>query len=495
MICVSIGRGKAANLLQEHQRLVDQGAELVEWRLDYLRSFADLADLVAKRPGPAVATCRREKDGGRFRGKEEDRLTLLRQVIVGGVDYVDLEEDVAANVPRYGETKRVVSLHDFRKTPEDLEQVRDRLAALDADVVKIAAMAQTPRDNLRMLAMVRDSSIPVVGLCMGEMGTPSRILAPKFGAAFTFATFNQERPMAPGQISHHEMTGLYGYNSINAETEVYGVIGDPIAHSYSPLIHNAAFQHLKLNKVYLPFRVPEETLHDFLDDAPQLGVRGLSVTIPHKGRIPPKLTEADELVQGSQASNTIVWDGDRLLGYNTDIPAALEALKLAWPSAGEDENPFRDKSILILGAGGVAKGIAFGLIQQGAEVVICGRTRERAAALADHLGCKSIDWGFRGRFACKAMVNCTSVGMHPNIDESPMEKAHLKPTTVVLDTVYNPEKTVLIKQAQAQRCKTVTGIEMFVRQAAAQFRLFTDCEPPLDVMRDVLRQALAPVKS
>src|SRR6185503_11544677 len=150
--------------------------------------------------GPVILTLRRPQDGGKYSGSEEERRMLLRSAIAEGVDYIDLEEDVAAMIPRYGKTKRIVSLHDFRKTPDNLEEIHARLAALDADIVKIATTANNTHDNLRLLQLMRNASVPTVAICMGDIGTPSRILAGRFGAPFTFATFHHERTLAPGQL-------------------------------------------------------------------------------------------------------------------------------------------------------------------------------------------------------------------------------------------------------------------------------------------------------
>lgn len=182
MICVSIARGRHRHVIAEHRHLVQQGARLVELRLDYINGEVNLKRLITDRPCPVVITCRRERDGGKFAGSEESRQTLLRQAIAEGVEYVDLEDDVAGSIPRFGKTKRIVSLHDFRKTPDDLEGLHKQLAAHDADIVKLATMANQPHDNLRMLHLIRSSQVPTVGMCMGDIGTPSRLLAGRFGA-------------------------------------------------------------------------------------------------------------------------------------------------------------------------------------------------------------------------------------------------------------------------------------------------------------------------
>jgi len=497
MICVSIGRGRHRHVIAEHKHLVEQGAQLVELRLDYINGQINLKRVLTDRASPVIVTIRRQQDGGKYNGDEEARVMLLRTAIAEGVDYVDLEEEIATKIPRYGRTKRIISLHDFRKTPENLPQIHARLAALDPDIIKMATLANHPHDNLRMLRLVRESKIPTAGFCMGDIGTPSRLLAGRFGSPFSYATFHHERTLAPGQLSFQQMRDIYHYDEITPETEIYGVIGDPIAHSLSPLIHNAAFQAAHMRKVYIPFRMPREHLANFIDDARELGIRGLSVTIPHKEAVLKSLTKIDGAVRGVQAANTILFENEELSGFNTDYRAAMDSLAAALEvSEGEGSTRFlQGRSALVLGAGGAARAIAYGLARRGAEVVLASRTSQRADALAKFLGCKAIDWTARHQFSSDILVNCTPLGMHPNVDETPFEKHHLKPSMVVFDTVYNPESTLLIKDARSRSCTVVTGVEMFIRQAALQFKLFTGQDAPADLMRDVLRRAIGPAKS
>ncbi|HUY89658.1 MAG TPA: shikimate dehydrogenase [Pirellulales bacterium] len=495
MICVSIGRGRHRHVIAEHKHLVEQGAPLVELRLDYINGQVNLKRLLPDRPGPVIVTLRRPQDGGKYSGSEDERRMILRSAIAEGVEYVDLEEDAAAAIPRYGKTKRIVSLHDFRKTPDNLEEVHARLAALDADVVKIATLANHPHDNLRMLQLVKNSQVPTVGMCMGDIGVATRVLCGRYGAPFSYATFHHERALAPGQLSFEQMRDVYRYDQINAETEVYGVIGDPIGHSLSPLIHNVAFSERGLNKVYLPFRIPREDLNSFLDDCPALGIKGLSVTIPHKEAVLRRVTKVDGAIRGVGAANTLLFEGEQTAGYNTDYRAAMDSLAAALAEAGSS-NPedLNGKVALVLGAGGAAKAIAFGLQRRGAEVVVASRTRERADRLAGAINIKAVEWSTRHNFWVDILVNCTPVGMHPHVDETPYDKHYLKPSMLVFDTVYNPESTLLIKDARARSCTVITGVDMFIRQAALQFKLFTDQEPPAELMRDVLKRAIGPAK-
>ncbi len=494
MICVSIGRGRHRFMMAEHRHLVEQGAQLVELRLDYINGEVNIKRLLADRPCPVVISCRRERDGGKWNKGEEKRLLLLRSAIAEGVEYIDLEEDIAAQIPRYGKTRRIISYHDFHKTPEDLEALHRHMASLDADIVKISTMANNPHDNIRMLTLIRQSKIPTIGICMGEIGIPTRILAGKYGAPFTYATFHHERALAPGQLTFQQMKEVYRYDEINGQTEVYGVVADPVGHSLSPLIHNAAFKHLKLNKVYVPFRVPREHLNQFLEDCQHLAVKGLSVTIPHKEAIVSKLTQADGAVRGIGACNTVIFKDGQRLGYNTDYRAAMESLEEAMGIPPNAEAPLRGKTALILGSGGVGKAIAYGLLRRGANVVVTDGIAEKARQLAEQFQCRYAEWSLRHTVPADILVNATPIGMHPNVDETPFERRHMKPSMVVFDAVYNPENTLFIKEARAQNCKVITGLEMFVRQAALQFKLFTGLEAPVELMRDVVRRAIAAVK-
>lgn len=489
MICVSIGRGRHKQMIAEHQHLADQGAELVELRLDYIRRDVSLARLLKDRPCPVVIACRRKEDGGKWAGTEQARRILLRSAIVDGADYVDLEEDIAGAIARYGKTKRIVSYHNFNEFPEDLERVHARMLTLDPDIVKVAVMGYHPGHNIRMLKLIRTSPVPTVGICMGDIGIPTRLLAGKFGAPFTYATFHHERALAPGQLSYRQMVETYGYDRIREDTEVFGVVADPIGHSLSPIIHNAAFRALNLNRVYIPFRVPEGELDAFLHDCDLLDVKGLSVTIPHKEAALRALTSIEAAAREIGAVNTILIEGTERRGYNTDYHAAIDSI-LRGVGEGDASNPLAGRIALVLGAGGVARAVAFGLRQRDVDVVVTNRTDERARYLAQQIGCRWVDWSTRHALKPHLLVNCTPVGMHPNVDETPYLRHYLRRQMVVFDTVYNPEQTLLIKEARRQGCRTVTGVDMFVRQAAMQFKLFTKQSPPIALMVEQVRRAI-----
>jgi len=496
MICVSIGRGRHRHVIAEHKHLADNGVQLVELRLDYIQGEVQVKRLLKDRPCPVIVTCRRRADGGRWELSEQQRLTILRTAIVEGADYVDLEDDIAAGVPRYGATKRIVSHHDFTKTPADLTLLHKRLAGMDADIVKIAAMANHPTDNLRMLELVHASRIPTVGICMGDIGVPTRILGGRAGAPFTYATFNDDRVLAPGQIGWQRMRDVYHYDRIGRDSRIYGVVADPVGHSLSPMVHNAALAAAGIDGVYVPFRVPAEQIDEFLASAARWPLAGLSVTIPHKEAVLRHCRQQDDLVRAIGAANTLVFASDGIAATNTDATAAIESLAAAIIDPEQPAGPdaIGVKTALVLGAGGAARAVAFGLRQRHVDVTVTSRTHERAKQMAAEVGCKAIDWAARYRLPYDCIVNATPVGMHPNVDETPYDKDHLRSYMVVFDTVYNPENTLLVKEARSIGCRTVTGVDMFVRQAAIQFRTWHGVEPDLAVMREALKRATASAK-
>jgi 3-dehydroquinate dehydratase / shikimate dehydrogenase len=512
-ICVVIGRTRHKMVQIEIQEAAKQGAALIEVRLDFLAKAPDFRRLLEKKPCQMLATVRRLVDGGSWKGTEDARMALLRQAIVAGFDWVDLETDVADGVRRFRDVKRIVSYHDLREMPENLEDIHARMCRQDADIVKIAVRAQHPNDNLRVLKLLRSPAKPTVAFCVGDMGMPSRILGAKLGTPFTYAAFNKERGIAPGLPSYQELKQVYHYPRINADTLVYGVLGDPVGHSLSPLIHNEAFASLGLNAVYLPFRVPRVELPSVLKAFEALGVRGYSVTIPHKEAAANLAKHQDAAVTRVQAANTLILGKEGFNAYNTDYQGFLDSLRANMSSSHVGPTaltgvtgiinlptPYQPPVVrldsrvaLVLGAGGIARAVVHALVGEGALVTIANRTAERAQKLAEEAGCRHIDWAGRHSVLADLVVNCTSVGMHPDLDHSPLHVSYFKPGLLVYDTVYTPEQTLLIKEARQRGCQVVTGVDLFVRQAALQFQLFTGHPAPLDLMRQVVKRALSPV--
>jgi 3-dehydroquinate dehydratase/shikimate dehydrogenase len=495
-ICVVIGRTRHKMMQIEIQEAGKRGARLIELRLDFLAKAPDFKRMLDRKPCPMVATVRRPQDGGRWGGTEEERRMLLRQAIVAGFDWVDLETDVADEIRRFKDVKRIISYHNLRELPADLDKIHEHMCTQDADVVKIAVRAQQPADNLRVLSLIKKSPVPTVALCMGDLGTPSRLLGVIYGAPFTYAAFNKERGIAPGILSFDDMRRIYQFDQVDSRTKIYGVIGDPVAHSLSPLIHNSAFRSLGINALYVPIRVPRGELAAFLREFNALPVEGYSVTIPHKEAAINVAQAKDPAVIWVGAANTLVHEGNGWVSYNTDYEAAQESLLANLPPPQEEaEAPtLHSKSVLLLGAGGLARAVAHALHRAGAIVTISNRTPDRALKLKEEVGCRVCDWEARNSTFCDILVNCTSVGMHPDVDDMPIHPSLLKPGMMVFDTVYTPEMTLLIKEARARGCHVLTGVDMFVRQAALQFRLFTGQEAPLELMRSVVKRALSPVR-
>ena len=488
MICVSIARTRHRMMIAEHQALAQRGAKLVELRIDWLSRDPDVPRLLKDRPTPVIVTCRRAQDGGKWRGSEEERVRLLRTAIVSGVEFVDLEDDIAKSIPRYGKTKRIVSHHDYDGTPEHVEEIWAEMAEMNPDIIKLVTLANSPSDCARVLNLVKNAKIPTVAFCMGEFGVWSRVVCGQLGSPFSYAAFSPDREVAPGQLSFQDMKDLYDYDHINPQTRLFGVIGDPIGHSLSPLLHNRMMRKIGFNGVYVPIRVPRDQLTGALSDLDALGFRGLSVTIPHKEAVLAKFPRCEEFVRQIGAANTLYRETDgEWNSSNTDYQAALDSVKLGL----REGESLEGKRVLMLGAGGVARALGMGIIRAGGALVVTSRTSARSKSLAEELKCRSVTWENRGSEFADILVNCTPVGMFPNMDESPFLDHWLREGMIVFDTIYTPENTLLIKQARGRGCTTVTGVEMFIRQAAAQFERFTGKPASLDELRETLRRGIS----
>ncbi len=477
------------------------GADCIEVRLDSLAPPprpADLADLLADPPLPLLVTVRPTRQGGHFDGPEPDRLALLEAAAeLPDVLTVDCEDDVPADRRPAGPL--VLSHHDFDRWPEDADQLWRTLRDQQPAVAKLAARAAGPEHALAALDLVRSADGAGIALAMGEPGLPSRLLAAKARAWGTFASLSDDKQSAPGQPTLADMRDLYRFESISPETQVFGVVGCPIAHSMSPAIHNAAFAAVGLDAVYLPLRVEPgfDPFRRFLDAALQrdwLDLRGLSVTIPHKEHalnyVGPD--RCDELGVRIGAINTVgVGPDGTLRGWNTDYAAALDALCQAM---GIARPALADRAVTILGAGGAARALVAALAHYRADVTVCNRTPTRAEALAGEFGCRSAPLDAAASTEAEIVINCTPLGMHPRVDGCALDR--LPPgTRVVFETIYNPLRTRLLDLADRAGCTTVTGLEMFVGQAVAQFQHWTDRTAPADVMRQVVLDRLTPPSS
>ena len=455
-------------------------ADLVELRLDLVRDL-DLDRLIAAPGKPKLMTVRSRPQGGE--AAPADRPPLLRRLCRAPIAWVDVEPDDfgLAEVRRPGGPKRLLSWHDLHTTPLDLE---DRLARLlreeRASLVKLVTFAEVAGDLLRVRDLLRRAPAGrVLSFCMGPKGMASRILAPSWGGAGVFAPRRGAPASAPGQVPLEDLVDTYRLDALKPSTGLYGVLGSPVGHSLSPAIHNAAFAALGLDLRYLPFE--SSTVAEFLPVLSELRLRGLSVTLPFKEAIAPHLDRLDAASQGLQAVNTVVKVWNRLEGSNTDAAAAVAPLRGFVRLNGA--------RVAVLGAGGAARALVPGLVRRGARVTIFSRTPERGQRLAGATGAAALPWGRVRGFRCDLLINATPVGMAPRVRALPVPLAWVRARRVY-DLVYTPAETALVRSARARGIPAKGGLEMFLAQGAAQFRLFTGRPAPRTVMRRALKEAL-----
>ncbi len=478
MICAVVraeSHERAVADLAEARRL---GADLAELRLDYLREPIDLPRLLEGRPLPVLVTLRPVWEGGHFSGSEEERAAILERACRLGADYVDVEFRRFRAFER-GATRLVLSYHDFEGVPEDVEKTAAEMAARKPAIVKIACQARGTSDLLRLVRLQKARPGAAV-IAMGDFGEPLRVLYARYGGALTYAALRGGGESAPGQLTVEELVRLFQVKSMDASTAVYGVVGNPVAHSKSPALFNDIFKRLGMNARYARLKVDDPGLIRELAEA--LELRGMSVTIPHKPGALAAADEAEEIAKGIGAANTLTAKDGRLLAANTDVLAAMEAVKDA--ALRKWSHGIYGMRALVLGAGGVSRAIAWGLKREAARVTLANRTFERGKALAEELGVECVRWHELAAARPQIVVNGTSVGMTPDVESSPVDAGLFGKDMVVMDTVYTPRNTRFLRDAAARGADVIDGVEMFVRQADHQFRIWTGRPIPTEIRKE-----------
>ncbi|GJQ09100.1 hypothetical protein GpartN1_g891.t1 [Galdieria partita] len=505
LLCVPITAHCVEEAVLEIKEAHRLGADLVELRLDLLQNIEDWKNLVKQCSFPKIVTCRPQWEGGKYSGSESRRLSILSEACELGCEYVDVELKAITQFekPSNSRTKLILSRHLWNRafSHEELASTYSSMLAHHADIVKVACKIDNIAQCEMLFHFIISSKVPCIALGMGEAGQISRILAGRYGAFLTFASLSKGKESAPGQIELDDYIQMYRFKSIGSSTQLYGVVGNPVAHSMSPAIHNSAFALLSLDCVYCPLVV--EDLGSCWKTLNEMGFMGLSVTIPHKEIAKEYVDELDSLAAKIGAINTMVKLEKGWKGYNTDCLAAVSAIEdgliaqranveLSSKTERVSTQTCERPVVLVLGAGGAARAIAFGLLERSYDIYIANRNYGRCKKLAVELGLKAIPWEDLRNFLREhkddidVIVQSTSIGMHPNVHDTPLSLNDLQSLSkkpLVFDVVYNPIETRFLREAREVGCYVVSGLEMFVRQAVYQFELWTGRKAPLEQMR------------
>ncbi len=486
-LCIAVQAATPAELFSRAES-ARKDSVFIEFRLDSMPKPADALPglktfLARHREVTAIATCRRKPLGGHFTGSLNSEIELLLKAAEAGAHIVDLEVESAEQCTRpqlakFRAALRVagasllISSHDFSRTrrPDGLNQTAQRIAAFEPEFVKVVSTARSLADNLSILRMIEDQSLDahVVGIAMGEEGLISRVLSPRAGAAFTFASAADGAETAPGQVSARTLLDLYRLEQLDQATRIFGVAGNPIAHSLSPLMHVTAFRRENVNAIMLPLKV--KTLDDLLTVIRDLPLDGVAVTMPLKQEVLPHLANMDPLTARIGACNTLRTGADgKLYGFNTDVAGVIRPL--------ERRMRLKGARILVLGAGGAARAAVFGLVEQGAEVFIVNRTHEKAVALARKAKAHVFKQAALAKSRFDAIINTTPCGMTGLKQQLPIKENELN-ASLVFDLVYTPIETPLLKLAKSRGLAVISGLEMFVQQGARQFEIWTGKPAP-----------------
>lgn len=476
MVCVIIS-GPTLHEAREQVRKASQKAGMLEFRLDQFQFSQPEAiqHLMEASPLPVIFTLRRRAHGGEFSGSADEHLCRVCALAVLQPDYFDLEYDLDKNIflqVRHlsSKTRLICSYHDFEHTPKELELLLQIMQEKEADIYKIATMTNSALDIMRMMRFLREKTrkgVRLIAIAMGDRGVASRILGAVYGNVHHYSILADALRVAPGQITADSMQGQYNIDRITAETKVLGLIGDPVVHSVSDRTHNCVLHDLGLDAVYVKIPVNNDELHDFLELAKRLDFHGLSVTMPLKEDVLKECSSLTDSCRKIGAVNTLLFQERALLGDNTDAKGALDVVEERFAVAG--------KHLVIIGAGGTAKAIAYEAHRRGAAVTILNRTIERAAVIAEEV---EGAFGSLEDFAAVAkqgydvLVNCTPFGMVAEWAKVPIDYAAMLPGKLVLDVVVTKQLSPFLVEARAIGCDIVPGIEMFIQQAIEQFVLW-----------------------
>jgi 3-dehydroquinate dehydratase / shikimate dehydrogenase len=490
-VCVAVV-GSDPNELTEKAESLARDNSFLEFRLDYLSkpglALPRIKRFLESHHGMvAIATCRRVASGGKFRGSIASQLDILGKAASAGCQLIDVELQTALKC-KPDQLKKlrskgsvILSFHDFRATKK-LDEILEKMLAYPADYYKVVSTATTLSDNVTMMKFLsrEGDRHSLVGMCMGEQGIISRVLGLRAGSVFSFASASAGQETAPGQVTAQELRSVYRVESLDAATRVYGVAGDPIAHSLSPAIMNAAFRRENVNAVYLGLHA--KTLKDLLNCVREIPIHGISVTMPYKETILPYLDNTDSHTTKIGACNTVVRAQDgKLYGFNTDAAGIVRPLERRL-------NTLEGARILVIGAGGAARAAVFGLKERGCEVYILNRSAAPAKKLAHQARARIMKRPDLKKLAFDVIINATPVGMG-NTRDTPLHENEIN-ARYVFDMVYDPAETRLLKLAKERGAQIIPGIEMFVHQAARQFEIWTGKPAPWDEMLRVVLLAL-----
>jgi shikimate dehydrogenase/3-dehydroquinate dehydratase type I len=520
MICIPITSGTIKEALRAIERSC-QLADFIELRMDLIGG-KNLARLISMARGESdsikiIVTCRKKEEaasagvaayaGSANKLTAEKKIALLKEAVELDADFIDIElaegsktinELKSFCVKKGGKTKIIVSYHNLKETPAltKLKIIFSQCVRYKPPIVKIVTTAKTFEDNLITLSLIpyaRKSSQKIISLCMGDKGGISRAVAPLMGNFLSFAALERGGQSAPGQFTVGEMKRINellksnqatlsvpASSSCKSSARNFILLGNPVGQSLSPLMHNSALKKMGIAENYSAFCVGD--IGGAIQGMKAMNIRGASITIPLKVAVKEYINDIDDDALEIGAVNTIVNNNGRLTGYNTDWLGLILTLKEAMP--------VKNKTFVIIGAGGTARAAVYGIIKEGGFPIVVNRSPENGKIISGKFNCPFYSLSKTGDIRADCLINTTPVGMYPHVDKSPVKEEDLAGYKYVMDVIYNPLQTKLLADAEKQGCYTFSGLDMFVHQGAQQIILWTGKEPPRTLMRKVILERL-----
>ncbi|KAI3773117.1 hypothetical protein L6452_04316 [Arctium lappa] len=501
LVCATIESETKEEMVKSMEIAKEEGADLVELCMESIPNISDVELVLKQRTLPAIVSFRQNSQKFLCKGDTKHKcLQVLRLAVELDVEFVEIDLELASNmiheVMQKRENSKIIVSSYVKCGIHSKEKLGNLLICLQstgADIVKLVTEVAYITDVAPVFHVLTHSQVPVIVRAVGDRGLISQLLGPKYGAFMVSGSLGGKS--IPGLPPLLSIKNIYKLDNVDVDTKVFGVVSNPVGHSKGPLLHNPAFRYCGYNGIYVPLLV--DNIKEFLRVYSCTDFAGFSIGLPHKEAAVACCDEVDPLAKSIGAVNTIVRrpaDG-KLVGYNTDCDACItaieDALRERQVSNGEVPNvsPIAGRLFVLVGAGGAGRALAFGARSKGARVVIFNRNFERGESLARAVSGEALPINHLDAFCPESgmiLANCSAIGMEPDVHLTPVSKENLRSYDLVFDAVYTPRNTRLLQEAVEIGVTVVSGVEMFIRQALGQFKLFTNGLAPEDFMRKVV---------
>jgi 3-dehydroquinate dehydratase/shikimate dehydrogenase len=487
MICISIAQESRRLALADMLNASGQ-CDVLEVRLDRFTKAPEIGELLANKPKPVIMSCRRQQDGGYWKGTEADRIALLRQCVISKADYVEIELDIADQIRKFPPAKRVITYTNLSETPPDIAKTYEEAQKKSPDVIKLTTLARTVEEAWPLVQILAKQREPTVVVGLGKPGVMLNVLGKKLGAPWTYAALEKGMEAYPGQPTARDLNEVYHYNEIDRGTRFVGVTGFDDQEFLTVAAVNAALKHFAMPARCLPLPMGKVALFQKIIDATKLAA--VVIDPLHRGAILEITNEPDDAAKESGSADVIIKTEEKWRGYNTLWRAALSALEDALRSKSKAEKPLEGRVVMIMGVNALARSMAYAVKSRGGVPIIASRDGGAAQMTAQQFQCRHVQFEAIYSTMHDILIVCSEekekLREKARSGEAGVHGGYLKPGMGVMDLTAMPHTTRLLDDAELRGCVVVSPKQILLGQLEQQVRLVTGKDVPRELLADVL---------